>query len=107
MTTSTAEQFAQTEGTGLTPSQFCDIHWFAPTDVVAHSLEDLNNYKPRKGGAVTYEGRPYGAVTRVDGNLCYTDNSDAPFIWRFRANPTTGCPAHLNRLFSWPEKVTA
>ncbi len=54
--------------------------------------------RPRVGHPVTYKGRVVGAVTRVEGNLCWHDGDETgPFIWRFKDG--------LNALHDWPHKV--
>lgn len=53
--------------------------------------------KPHKGDAVTYEGKPHGHVTSVEGNLCWcTGDTSGPFIWCFKDA--------LNTLHDWPAK---
>lgn len=57
---------------------------------------NYDEQKPCKDDPVTYRGEPAGAVTRVEGNLCWTTTADAPFIWRFKDG--------LNELHDWPTK---
>lgn len=57
-------------------------------------------YAPRKGQAVTFEGAIAGTVTRVEGGLCWIDDSpDRVFIWCFRRG--------LNELHNWSTKAAA
>lgn len=92
---------------GISPQDVLAVHDLTDSDVFAHSADDLIGYRPRKGSPVTCMGDPWGIAVRVEGNICWTnvDGIDAPlFIWRFGSNKSTGQPAHLNRLFHWPEK---
>lgn len=64
-----------------------------------HATGGLRN-RPKTGDLLSYEGRKFFTVTRVEGSLCHTRDDrgfESMFIWRFRA----GAPdEHLNTLFT-------
>lgn len=57
--------------------------------------------RPRRGQQVTFNGRLYGTVVRVEGAICYVSTEyfgeASSFIWAF--------PDTLNTMFDWPTKV--
>lgn len=59
----------------------------------------LEPYRPRKGEPVSYRGEPAGLVGRTEGNLCWIEGSDAPFIWAFHDG--------VNAMHEWPSRNSA